>query len=104
MLGLYLFDKTPILDEIDVCRKGTRRDGCRQWLLTAIECDDLFWLCHDFLGQCMFDGIPGNDHDVLWIGRPTIKQLSRDTGLQHARRGKHHGGLRVIKGIDINGL
>jgi hypothetical protein len=52
----------------------------------------------------MFHGIAGNDDTILGIRGPTIKQLARNTALQHTRGSKDDRRPRVIETLDINGL
>mmetsp|Transcript_1295 Transcript_1295/g.2845 ORF Transcript_1295/g.2845 Transcript_1295/m.2845 type:complete len:237 (-) Transcript_1295:1021-1731(-) len=102
MFGSHFLNKGPILHKIHVRRKTHVIHQTIQGLTSSFQCDNFLGLCHDFLGQGMFDGISGNQNAIVGIGSPPIKQLSRYTGLQHSWTGKDHGGSGIIKGIDIN--
>lgn len=104
MLGINLGDEVTILHKVNVSREGNIIDEAVQWLPATIQGHDLLGLVHDFLRQGILDRITGNQHTILWVGRPSVKELPGDSRLQHTGRGKDDTRPSIIKAIDVDRL
>ena len=104
VLGIDLGDEVTILHKVNVSREGDIIDETVQGLPATIQGHDLLGLVHNFLRQGILDGITGNQHAILWVGRPSVKELPGDSRLQHTGRGKDDARPPIIETIDIDRL
>ncbi len=104
MFGIDTSHEISILHKVDVSREGYVDHFGIEGLSSSLERDHFLGRIHDFLGQRIFDGITGDQASILGIGGPSIEQLSRDAGLEHAGRGEDDRGSSIVKGIDVDGF